>query len=370
MSIAENPIFISGSPRSGTTLMTALLDGHPDLTVFPEEYLYCEPQHDLNLQNLPVLKAMFKEKVLLRLQGKDSFLDGMHEEGRDYNGFDYNGFENEVDEHFQRLFNRESVTCTSYVPALALIALLSGFSRVTGIDQQVRGVIKNPRYELYWQQIIKDFPNAKIIYMIRNPHDVILSRTIKKNKREHLRRGGSPSNWKKKSIAIKPSATFLRDWERSIMAYRSAKSATPSQILRVRYEDLVSSPQNVMHEVAEFLGITWFENLLAPSFFGKPWKGGSMHGHSFNKINKSKQVKLYELLPHQLWQIDAWLGNLIVEEPGGYALSEHLGKIDGKALLSCLKEEGVVAFVLNRARMISNHRNYASALSDTNKLDQ
>lgn len=370
MNTKDNPIFISGSPRSGTTLITSLLDGHNELMVFPEEYLYCEPQHDLNLQNLPVLKAMFKEKVLLRLQGKNSFLDSMHEEGRDYDGFDYNGFEHEVDEHFQRLFNRENATFTSFVPALALIALFFGFARVTGKDQQVRGVIKNPRYELYWQQIIKDFPNAKIIYMVRNPHDVILSRTIKNNKKEHLRQGGSPSGWKEKSITLRPSASFLSAWERSIMAYRSAKSAIPSQILRVRYEDLVSSPQNVMQEVAEFLGITWSENLLAPSFLGNPWQGGSMHGHSFNKINKSKQTKNHEFLPHQLWQIDAWLGNLIVEEPGRYTLSERLGKIDGRALLSWLKEEGVVAFVLNRARMFSNHRNYSIARSETGKLDQ
>ena len=42
--MSERPVFIVAMPRSGTTLMTALLDGHTDLLVFPEEYMYVRPQ--------------------------------------------------------------------------------------------------------------------------------------------------------------------------------------------------------------------------------------------------------------------------------------------------------------------------------------
>ena len=34
------PIFICGHPKAGTSLLTSLLDGHPDLVVYPEETLF------------------------------------------------------------------------------------------------------------------------------------------------------------------------------------------------------------------------------------------------------------------------------------------------------------------------------------------
>ena len=33
----ERPVFVVGYPKSGTTLVVSLLDGHPQLVVFPEE---------------------------------------------------------------------------------------------------------------------------------------------------------------------------------------------------------------------------------------------------------------------------------------------------------------------------------------------
>src|SRR5215510_14635185 len=35
--LAESPVFIGGYPRSGTTLLTSLLDSHSDLLVYPRE---------------------------------------------------------------------------------------------------------------------------------------------------------------------------------------------------------------------------------------------------------------------------------------------------------------------------------------------
>ena len=37
MEFLENPVFICGAPRSGTTLLSNLLDGHHNLIVFPVE---------------------------------------------------------------------------------------------------------------------------------------------------------------------------------------------------------------------------------------------------------------------------------------------------------------------------------------------
>jgi hypothetical protein len=363
MTIADRATFIAGSPRSGTTLMTAMLDDHPDLVVFPEEHLYVRPQDLPGDDSRPVLREILKEKVVLRLQGKDSFLDAMHEEGRDYADFDYQRFEAEVDACFQSILGEPHGAKRS-VTALGLIALMTAFARVTGNEQHSRWVLKNPHYELYWQQLFADFPSARMIYLVRDPRDVILSRTIKKDKKKHLRQGGDVLSWKDEAIALKPSVRFLKQWEHSINAYLEIKEAFPGQIMRVRYEDLVASPREVMREVSEFLGVGWNESLSTPSFLGTPWKGGSMHRQSFDGIGRLDEKGMRKFSPHVLWQLEAWLGDVIVKEPGGYALSAQLEGMDIKALLSRLHGEGVSEFVRNRLRMLSNQRNRSTRTRD------
>ena len=86
-----------------------------------------------------------------------------------------------------------------------------------------------------------------------------------------------------------------------------------------------------------------------------------MHGQTFDGINRSSKKKKCMFPPHTLWQLDAWLGKLMVKEPGEYALSTHLERIDIKALLSRLQGEGVPEFMHNRLRMLSNQLNRATS---------
>lgn len=357
MTIADRSTFIAGSPRSGTTLMTAMLDDHPELLVFPEEYLYVRPRALPGVNDRPLLQDMFKEKVLFRLQGKASFLDGMLEEGRDYADFDYPRFEALVDDCFRLLPGKDRGGGGRSVPALALVALVTAFARITGNGQRSRWVIKNPHYEVHWQQLFTDFPGARMIYMVRDPRNVILSRTIKKNKKRHLKQGGDPVSWKKEVTSLKPSLRFLQEWEHSIRAYHAIKQAFPGQILGVRYEDLVASPREVLREVTGFLGVDWDKSLLTPSFLGNPWRGGSIHGQSYTGINRSGNKGKRSFPPRYQWQLDAWLGDMVVKEPCRYALSGKLDRIDIKALLSGLRGEGIAEFMQNRLRMLSNRLN-------------
>lgn len=38
--LQNQPVILCGHPKSGTTLLLALLDNHPQLTVFPEEFKF------------------------------------------------------------------------------------------------------------------------------------------------------------------------------------------------------------------------------------------------------------------------------------------------------------------------------------------
>jgi len=72
-----------------------------------------------------------------------------------------------------------------------------------------------------------------------------------------------------------------------------------------------------------------------------------MQGRSFDGVNRSKVTKKHKLPSHYLWQIDAWLGTVMVNKPGEYVLSELLESIDVKALVSWLRGEGVKIDIRN-----------------------
>ena len=234
---------------------------------------------------------------------------------------------------------------------------MHGYARATGKEKFARWIIKHPLYELHWETLFADFSDAKMIYMVRDPREVILSRTIKQNKKRHLKHGGSVTQWKAGNITLRPSIRFLKEWERSVASDLLISETFSDQIISVRYEDLIASPRESMRRVSSFLGMPWNESLVTPSFIGIPWKGSSMQGRLFDGINRAKAPRRHELPSHYLWQIDAWLGTVLVSKPGEYVLSELLDRIDIKALVSWLRGEGVMDFFRNRFRMVSNQRN-------------
>lgn len=355
--------FIAGSPRSGTTLMTALLDDHPDLLVFPEEYLYVQPRNTPREDAPSVLDSVFKEKVLLRLKGKKNFLDDILGEDRKYDDFDYHRFEDAVNEYFRLLLENKEENVRISVTILAFISLIYGYGHATGKETYARWVVKHPYYELHWQQLFNDFPDAKIIYMVRDPRDVILSRTLKRNKKRYLKRGGNVATWKSEKGSLRPSVRFFKEWERSIISFLRINKAVSGQILPVRYEDLVSAPRDIMGKVSEFLGVPWQESLVTPSFSGRLWEGNSMQERTFHGVSRSDGRKKHKLPPHHLWQIEAWLDDVMARQPGSYVLSRVPKGIDIKALVSWLRGEGGIDFLRNRLRMLANQRNLTGRIA-------
>jgi len=356
--IRDCATLIAGNPRSGTTLMTSLLDDHPELLVFPEEYLYVRPRNTPGEGTRSVLDALFKDKVLLRLKGKKSILNDILGEDRKYDDFDYHRFDDAVNECFQLLLDNKDETVRMTVTTLAFISLIYGYGHTTGKKTYARWVVKNPHYELHWQQLFNDFPDAKMLYMVRDPRDVILSRTLKRNKKRYLERGGKVATWKlEKPRPIRPSIRFFKEWERSMITFFRINEAFPGHVLQIRYDDLVSAPRDVMREVSEFLGVPWQESLVTPSFLGKSWKGNSMQERTFHGVSSLEGRRKHRLPPHHLWQIEAWLGDVMVRQPIAYDPISLLAGIDFKALVSWLRGEGILAFWRNRLRMLANQRN-------------
>ncbi|MDH3709635.1 MAG: sulfotransferase [Cyclobacteriaceae bacterium] len=254
-----SPVFICGYQKSGTTLLAALLDNHPDLMVFPEETSFFRWVNIKDFKQISDrLDFQLQETHVNRLQ-IDKANDGM-EGNRDYSDFPFDSFQSQVRE----VFNQGPKSHKDI-----LLALMKAFAAVSNQQNKRYWIEKTPRNEVYFTSIKKMFPDARYIYIVRDPRDVFCS--YRKN-RERYTAGR----------ATLKLGNFISTWTTSL---RSGLSMEGDQILYLRYEDLVSNLQDQLEIVTKFLDVPLVEGLTIPSKLGIQWQGNSMHGDHFKAVD-------------------------------------------------------------------------------------
>lgn len=202
-----DPVFLVGFPRSGTTLLEQLLDAHNGLVSFDEQ---------------PFL---------------------------------------------QRLINRLAASGQRYPESLSALdaqqvgslrqAYFADVSKVTGgraggADASLaRAVDKNPLNLARIPLIDAVFPQARILFAVRHPCDVVLS--------------CYQQNFRAPALALSfVSLASTAEMYDRVMRYVFADTAqiqTPMH--RVRYEDLVADVRGEAGKIFDFLGLPWQDELLA-----------------------------------------------------------------------------------------------------------
>lgn len=102
---------------------------------------------------------------------------------------------------------------------------------------------KTPPHIDHIDDLAEIFPGAKFIELVRDGRDVALSIM-------GLPFGGNNA-W-----------TTGRRWAHCVRMGEKARTERPADVLLVRYEDLVSSPEHEVRRVSEFLGIEYDEDML------------------------------------------------------------------------------------------------------------
>jgi hypothetical protein len=221
--VAPAPVFVAGLERSGTSLMYALLASHPRIAMTRRTNLwthfygqYGDLAGDANLDRC--LGTMMRYRRLVKLQPDPVRLR------RDFRA---------GEPTYGRLF-----------------ALLSG---------QHAERLGRPRWgdkslgtERYAQPIFAAYPGARILHMIRDPRDRFASSLT----RWERRRGGigaGTAEW------LSSARLALRNWREHPGSYRV-----------VRYETLVSAPEETVREICDFIDEAFAPEMLsmrgAPTF--------------------------------------------------------------------------------------------------------
>jgi hypothetical protein len=118
-----------------------------------------------------------------------------------------------------------------------------------------RYVEKTPQHVFHIGFILKHFPQAQIVNVLRDPRDCFLS---------------SRSN---RSVPQNSPKAFASYWKRSILARQ--KFAGNAAITDIHYETLCQGPQTALATLMEWLGSTFEPGQISPSMMAKDPRAGS-----------------------------------------------------------------------------------------------
>lgn len=211
----KNIVFILSSPRSGSTMLRLTLGKFPAIISLPETHFFTfqnhhrkiSPETESGRKSIAEKWATFHTVKRMELDGKklgEKFI----KEGRSWKDL----FEFTIDAYLE----------------------LRGI--VPGAEFLV--VEKTPAHVFYQDQIIKMYPDSKIIYLIRDPRDVVASL-------KHC-------TWSTSNVF-----TNAKVWRNATNAIQTG----PGRFL-VNYARLVTEPEQSLAEMAEFLGFEYQKEVI------------------------------------------------------------------------------------------------------------
>lgn len=207
--LGENLIFIISQPRSGSTLLQRLLAGHPDISTAAETWLMLHPLYGTRKQGV---SAEFNSVWAAHAVGE--FLDNY--------AFGQATYDHGIRAFAQRIYG----------------AALARSERRFFLD-------KTPRYFFIIPDLYRLFPQARFIFLLRNPMAVLYSEFNTYVK----------GNWP----ALARFAPGLLEAPRRIV---DGMALLGEAAIVVRYEELVAEPERRVRELCGRLGFDYHPEMI------------------------------------------------------------------------------------------------------------
>lgn len=254
------PIFVFCLPRSGSTLLQRILMGHSKISSIAEPHFL-----------LPFIFASKKDGTIAKyshqatFKGFNDMISYLPGKENEYNQF-LNDFSNKI---YRGLSDKESIYFLD----------------------------KTPRYFWIIPEIVKIFPDAKFVFLFRNPLQIYASiLTTFSNKRFNNIHG------------------FYRYLTEGIELLSEGYKLLKSNSYKLNYEDLVLNPEKIIKELTDYLDLDYEEG-LSKIFKDQAIKGGSKDPtgiRMYNKVDSSPLNKWKELFntPYRKRIIKRYVDNL------------------------------------------------------------
>ena len=255
-------IFVVGNSRSGTTMMGRILNNHLDIFTFKELHffgqLWSEKDKEQKINKIESIKLFSK---LLCIQK-------------------FGIFQQDNPSQFDEV--SKSVLEQDIYTRIKIFNLFLKYS--VGQNNSSISCNQTPRDVFYINEILENFPEAKIINMIRDPRDILLSQK-NKWKRRYLGASSIPFREAVRSYFNYHPITISKIWNTSVSA---ALSKNSNNIITIQFENLVENSENEIKKLCLFLGILFSEDLLQVPNIGSSTNADKSNVLGLDNQNTSK----------------------------------------------------------------------------------
>ncbi|NOT24842.1 MAG: hypothetical protein HOP16_01960 [Acidobacteria bacterium] len=276
-----NHVLIVSLSRSGGKLMRMLLDGHPAFNAFPIEHWNRTSKNAIPVKRIAKFDSLSVDEKLETAGG------------------------DHVERKISRLHPAEVVARVlqdwrnGAVDAHTLPAMYEGLSRAYfgALGRPLDAVVVNhcgsvSRFRR--EELDAVYGPGRHLLTIRDPRAVFISMqglVLRKFTANRALKGKIPhqlfERHTQKLELVKGTSGYLQEF---CDVYRAmvAHYASGSDVIRLRFEDLVRTPETVMRKVAGELGVEWRDTLLEPTQLGDSHSpnssfartGGSIHAQA------------------------------------------------------------------------------------------
>ena len=288
----NQPIFIVGVQRSGTTLLAAMLAAHSRLSCGPETHFF---------RKLPSADAQRLCAADTWPQPAADFVASIR-----HTGFVSNESKTLLDK-YQIDPSRIVAYLREQPPSIAQV-LASVTVPYMEARKKQRWVEKTPDHLLCADAIRQHFPDSPIIRIVRDPRDVALSLM-------------------KVPWGAKTFVEGVFHWDRLDRGSRDF-FASDRRSFTIRFEDLVSSPTETLKRVCDFIGEAFEPAMLDTSGTGSeintrnvPWKSKVSQAVDASRVAAWKN----ELSPDENQLAEAFVGDRLVAF--GYPREAAFGRL-------------------------------------------
>lgn len=232
------PVFILGSPRSGTTLFSLMLKQQPQIAIPYESHFILpvvEKWGGITTSDFPSVRQEILDQIFSSTYVGD----------------------------WQPEISRQQIDLEKCDNLSTLIDAVFMAFAVNSSKQ--RWGDKTPGYLTHADKLHHLFPDSKFVHLVRDGRDASLSL---------IKTRFGPNNF----------LSAIQHWERNVTIARKMLAMLDSdQQIEIRYEDLVDSPHSIMESVCQFLDLEFTPGMLED--FGKNLEsnvGNRVHTHHSN----------------------------------------------------------------------------------------
>jgi hypothetical protein len=308
--IERTPImFIMGKGRSGTTLLQAILNAHPNIVAPTESriiiFMYAKYGH----------VKQWTEQLL------EKFCNELYDETRFLQNWNID--KNKLLPDLLSVKDRLNY---------ALICKII-YCRTDSASKDIRLIFdKNPVYYFFIRELQQIFPEAKYIHIVRDYRDNIIS---------HQR-----------VLPFSNTADVAYRWLKINKYLEEQKVKNPEEWFTIKYESLATEPIKCMAEVFKFVGMPFYENVvsdfsskLSPMFYENANKKefNKFHWNVFNPVNTSQIGQWKTTMPINDIEIAESIDGSYAKQMYGYEIS-----VPAKRLNSIILLKAKILYAFNR----------------------